>query len=82
MTNSEGDVCSPYIFISYYINTVTIFVLFMLSLYIKSLKRDLFYHQNTGEISHCEISHCEIQTDVEPPILVVIDPNNDIRLLN
>lgn len=77
MTNSEGDVCSPYIFLSYYIHTVTIFVLFMLCLYIKILKRDLFDLQNTGEISHCEI-----QTDVEPPILVVIDPNNDIRLLN
>jgi hypothetical protein len=76
MTDSEGYVCSPYLFITYYIQAVLMFVLFTVAIYIRSLKREIFDLKNT------EISHCAIQTDIEPPIVVVIDPNNDIRLLN
>jgi hypothetical protein len=76
MTNSEGDVCSPYLFISYYIQAMLIFVLFTLGFYIRSLQNELVALKNI------KTSHCAIQTDVEPPILVVIDPNHDIGLLN
>jgi hypothetical protein len=76
MTNSEGDVCSPYLFISYYIQAILIFVLFTLGFYIRSLQHEIVALKNI------ETSHCAIQTDVEPPILVVIDPNHDIGLLS
>jgi len=76
MTNSEGDVCSPYLFISYYIQAMLIFVLFTLGFYIRSLQHEIVALKNI------ETSHCAIQTDVEPPILVVIDPNHDIGLLS
>lgn len=76
MTNSEGDVCSPYLFISYYIQAMLIFVLFTLGFYIRSLQKEIVALKNI------ETSHCAIQTDAEPPILVVIDPNHDIGLLN
>lgn len=75
--NDEGeDVCSPYLLIIYYIQALLIFVLFTLCFYIRNLQRELI------ELKNIETSHCAIQTDVEPPILVVIDPNHDIGLLS